>query len=58
MTLDRIAKVRLYPSEIHAIQLSDENQEYQRLANIVSEWVFNLGFPMNYLKINHALYKK
>ncbi|WP_143462773.1 RNA-guided endonuclease TnpB family protein [Levilactobacillus enshiensis] len=57
-TLGRTAKVRLYPSEIQAIQLADESQEYQRLATIVSEWVFNHDFPMNYLKINHALYKK
>ncbi|AYM03619.1 RNA-guided endonuclease TnpB family protein [Levilactobacillus yiduensis] len=57
-TLGRTLKVRLYTNTIQATQLLDMSREYQRLANLVSQWVFDHDFPLNSLKINHALYKK
>ncbi len=33
------------------------SREYQRLANIVSQWIFDHEFPLSWLKINHQLYQ-
>ncbi|WP_395322369.1 RNA-guided endonuclease TnpB family protein [Levilactobacillus parabrevis] len=55
--LGRTIKLRLYPDTNQAEQLLAMSQEYQRLANIVSQWIFDHGFQLSWLKINHHLYK-
>ncbi|WP_125763710.1 RNA-guided endonuclease InsQ/TnpB family protein [Levilactobacillus mulengensis] len=55
--LGRTIKLRLYPDTNQAEQFLAMSQEYQRLANIVSQWIFDHGFPLSWLKINHHLYK-
>ncbi|WP_395321814.1 RNA-guided endonuclease InsQ/TnpB family protein [Levilactobacillus parabrevis] len=53
----RTIKLRLYPNTDQADQFLAMSQEYQRLANIVSQWIFDHGFQLSWLKINHRLYK-
>lgn len=55
--LGRTLKLRLYPNTIQAQQLLAMSREYQRLANLTSQWVFDHDFPLSPLKINHALYQ-
>jgi len=55
--LGRTIKLRLYPNTSQADGFLDMTQEYQRLANIVSQWVFDHDFPLSWLKINNHLYK-
>ncbi len=55
--LGRTIKLRLYPDMNQAEQFLAMSQEYQRLANIVSQWIFDHGFQLSWLKINHHLYK-
>jgi len=55
--LGRTIKLRLYPDTNQAEQFVAMSQEYQRLANIVSQWIFDHGFQLSWLKINHQLYK-
>ena len=56
-TLGKTLKLRLYPNASQATQLLEMSREYQHLANLVSQWVFDHDFPLNSLRINHALYK-
>ena len=56
--LGRTIKLRLYLDTIQAGEFLAMTQEYQRLANIVSQWVFDHDFPLSWLKINNHLYKK
>ncbi|MFC6261836.1 RNA-guided endonuclease TnpB family protein [Levilactobacillus fujinensis] len=56
--LGRTLKLRLYPDTFQADEFLAMAQEYQRLANIVSQWVFDHDFPLSWLKINNHLYKK
>jgi len=55
--LGRTIKLRLYPGTNQAEQILAMSKEYQRLANIVSQWIFDHGFQLSWLKINHHLYK-
>ncbi|WP_203639058.1 RNA-guided endonuclease TnpB family protein [Levilactobacillus wangkuiensis] len=55
--LGRTIKLRLYPDTNQAEQFLAMSQEYQRLANIVSQWIFDHEFQLSWLKINHQLYK-
>jgi len=55
--LGRTIKLRLYPDTNQAEQFLAMSQEYQRLANIVSQWIFYQEFQLSWLKINHQLYK-
>ncbi|MCT4488738.1 transposase [Levilactobacillus parabrevis] len=55
--LGRTIKLRLYPDVNQAEQFLAMSKEYQRLANIVSQWIFDHGFQLSWLKINHHLYK-
>ena len=55
--LGRTIKLRLYPNTDQAEQFLAMSQEYQRLANIVSQWIFENEFQLSWLKINHHLYK-
>ncbi|MCT4488575.1 transposase, partial [Levilactobacillus parabrevis] len=55
--LGRTIKLRLYPDTNQADQFLAMSQEYQRLANIVSQWIFDNGFQLSWLKINQQLYK-
>jgi len=55
--LGRTIKLRLYPDVNQAEQFLAMSKEYQRLANIVSQWIFDHGFQLSWLKINHYLYK-
>jgi len=55
--LGRTIKLRLYPDTDQAADFSAMSQEYQRLANIVSQWIFDNEFQLSWLKINHHLYK-
>ncbi|MCH5464628.1 RNA-guided endonuclease TnpB family protein [Levilactobacillus tujiorum] len=55
--LGRTLKLRLYPNTIQAQQLLAMSHEYQRLANLTSQWVFDHDFPLSPLKINHGLYQ-
>ncbi|MFD1549318.1 RNA-guided endonuclease TnpB family protein [Levilactobacillus fuyuanensis] len=55
--LGRTIKLRLYPDTNQAEQFLAMSQEYQRLANIISQWIFDNGFQLSWLKINHQLYK-
>ncbi len=56
--LGRTIKLRLYPDTNQADQFLAMSQEYQRLANIVSQWIFDHEFQLSWLKINHQLYKQ
>jgi len=56
--LGRTIKLRLYPDTNQAEQFLAMSQEYQRLANIVSQWIFDHEFQLSWLKINHQLYKQ
>ncbi|MFD1455503.1 RNA-guided endonuclease InsQ/TnpB family protein [Levilactobacillus lanxiensis] len=56
--LGRTIKLRLYPDTNQAEQFLAMRQEYQRVANIVSQWIFDHEFQLSWLKINHQLYKK
>ncbi|MCT4487282.1 transposase, partial [Levilactobacillus parabrevis] len=56
--LGRTIKLRLCPDTDQADQFLAMSQEYQRLANIVSQWIFDHGFQLSWLKINHHLYKE
>ncbi|WP_235805930.1 RNA-guided endonuclease TnpB family protein, partial [Levilactobacillus koreensis] len=56
--LGRTIKLRLYPDADQAEQFLAMSQEYQRLANIVSQWIFDHAFQLSWLKINHQLYKQ
>ncbi len=56
--LGRTIKLRLYPDTEQADQFLAMSQEYQRLANIVSRWIFDHEFQLSWLKINHQLYKR
>ena len=56
--LGRTIKLRLYLDTIQAGEFLAMPIEYQRLANIVSQWVFDHDFPLSWLKINNHLYKK
>jgi len=56
--LGRTLKLRLYPDTIQVGEFLAMTQQYQRLANIDSQWVFDHDFPLNWLKINNHLYKK
>ena len=55
--LGRTIKLRLYPDTNQAEQFLAMSKEYQRLANIVSQWIFDHEFRLSWLKINHHLYK-
>ncbi|AKP64290.1 transposase [Levilactobacillus koreensis JCM 16448] len=55
--LGRTIKLRLYPDTEQAAEFLAMSREYQRLANIVSQWIFDHDFPLSWLKINHRLYK-
>jgi len=55
--LGRTIKLRLYPDTNQAEQFLAMSKEYQRLANIVSQWIFDHDFQLSWLKINHHLYK-
>ncbi|WP_125764015.1 RNA-guided endonuclease InsQ/TnpB family protein [Levilactobacillus mulengensis] len=55
--LGRTIKLRLYPDTNQAEQFLAMSQEYQQLANIVSQWIFDHEFQLSWLKINHHLYK-
>jgi len=55
--LGRTIKLRLYSDTNQAAQFLAMSQEYQQLANIVSQWIFDHGFLLSWLKINHQLYK-
>ncbi|MFD1549564.1 RNA-guided endonuclease InsQ/TnpB family protein [Levilactobacillus fuyuanensis] len=55
--LGRTIKMRLYPDTDQAEQFLAMSKEYQRLANIVSQWIFDHEFQLSWLKINHHLYK-
>ncbi|WP_261810785.1 RNA-guided endonuclease InsQ/TnpB family protein [Levilactobacillus humaensis] len=55
--LGRTIKLRLYPDTRQSEQFLAMSQEYQRLANIVSQWIFDHEFQLSWLKINHHLYK-
>ncbi|MFD1549271.1 RNA-guided endonuclease InsQ/TnpB family protein [Levilactobacillus fuyuanensis] len=55
--LGRTIKLRLYPDTDQAEQFLAMSKEYQRLANIVSQWIFDHEFQLSWLKINHHLYK-
>ncbi|AKP65763.1 RNA-guided endonuclease TnpB family protein [Levilactobacillus koreensis] len=56
--LGRTIKMRLYPDTDQSEQFLAMSQEYQRLANIVSQWIFDNAFQLSCLKINHHLYKQ
>ncbi|MFC6206581.1 RNA-guided endonuclease TnpB family protein [Levilactobacillus tongjiangensis] len=56
--LGRTIKLRLYPDTDQAAAFLAMSQEYQRLANIVSQWIFDHEFQLSWLKINHQLYKR
>ncbi|WP_235805911.1 RNA-guided endonuclease TnpB family protein, partial [Levilactobacillus koreensis] len=56
--LGRTIKMRLYPDTDQAEQFLAMSQEYQRLANVVSQWIFDHAFQLSWLKINHQLYKR
>ncbi|WP_125682603.1 RNA-guided endonuclease InsQ/TnpB family protein [Levilactobacillus yonginensis] len=56
--LGRTIKLRLYPDTEQADEFLVMSQEYQRLANIVSQWIFDHEFQLSWLKINHQLYKR
>jgi len=56
--LARTIKLRLYPDTNQAEQFLAMSQEYQRAANIVSQWIFDHEFQLSWLKINHQLYKR
>ena len=55
--LGRTIKLRLYPDTDQADHFLMMIQEYQRLANAVSQWIFDNGFQLSWLKINCHLYK-
>ncbi|MFD1550320.1 RNA-guided endonuclease TnpB family protein [Levilactobacillus fuyuanensis] len=55
--LGRTIKLRLYPDTNQAEQFLAMSKEYQRLTNIVSQWIFENEFQLSWLKINHHLYK-
>ena len=55
--LGRTIKLRLYPDTNQANQFLAMSHEYQRLANLVSQWIFDHEFQLSWLKINHQLYK-
>ncbi|WP_203641883.1 RNA-guided endonuclease TnpB family protein [Levilactobacillus andaensis] len=55
--LGRTIKLRLYPDTEQSAEFLAMSREYQRLANIVSQWIFDHEFPLSWLKINHRLYK-
>jgi len=55
--LGRTIKLRLYPDNNQSADLLAMSREYQRLANIVSQWIFDHEFPLSWLKINHQLYQ-
>jgi len=55
--LGRTIKLRLYPDTNQADQFLAMSHEYQRLANRVSQWIFDHEFQLSWLKINHHLYK-
>ncbi|AKP65783.1 RNA-guided endonuclease TnpB family protein [Levilactobacillus koreensis] len=55
--LGRTIKLRLYPDTNQANQFLAMSHEYQRLANLVSQWIFDHEFQLSWLKINHHLYK-
>jgi len=56
--LGRTIQLSLYPDTNQAEQFLAMSQEYQRLANIVSQWIFDHEFQLSWLKINHQLYKQ
>ncbi|AKP64814.1 is607 family transposase [Levilactobacillus koreensis JCM 16448] len=56
--LGRTIKMRLYPDANQAEQFLAMSQEYQRLANVVSQWIFDHSFQLSWLKINHQMYKQ
>ncbi|WP_261809652.1 transposase [Levilactobacillus humaensis] len=58
LKLGRTIKLRLYPDTDQAEQFLAMTQEYQRLANIVSQWIFDHEFQLSWLKIDHQLYKR
>ncbi|WP_203638558.1 RNA-guided endonuclease InsQ/TnpB family protein [Levilactobacillus wangkuiensis] len=55
--LGRTVKLRLYPDAEQSADFLAMSREYQRLANIVSQWIFDHEFPLSWLKINHQLYQ-
>jgi len=55
--LGRTIKLRLYPDIKQSADFLAMSKEYQRLANIVSQWIFDHEFPLSWLKINHQLYQ-
>jgi putative transposase len=55
--LGRTIKLRLYPDTKQSADFLAMSREYQRLANIVSQWIFDHEFPLSWLKINHQLYQ-
>ncbi|AKP65835.1 RNA-guided endonuclease TnpB family protein [Levilactobacillus koreensis] len=55
--LGRTIKLRLYPDTEQSAEFLAMSREYQRLANIVSQWIFDHEFPLSWLQINYRLYK-
>ncbi|WP_367295021.1 hypothetical protein [Levilactobacillus yonginensis] len=45
--LGQAIKLRLYPDTEQADEFLVMSQEYQRLANIVSQWIFDHGFQLS-----------
>ena len=50
------AKVRLYPTAEQAEMFKVVTKEYQRLCNIVSQWVFDQHFKVNQKKFQKEMY--
>ena len=50
------AKVRLYPTAEQAKMFKAVTKEYQRLCNIVSQWVFDQHFKVNQKKFQKEMY--
>jgi len=55
--LRRTIKLRLYPDTDQAERFLAMSKEYQRLANVVSQWIFDHDFQLSWLKVNYHLYK-
>lgn len=50
------AKVRLYPTAEQAEMFKSVTKEYQRICNIVSQWVFDQRFKVNQKKFQKEMY--
>ncbi|KRK87955.1 is607 family transposase [Levilactobacillus koreensis JCM 16448] len=55
--LGRTIKLRLYPDTEQSAEFLEMSREYRRLANIVSQWIFDHAFQLSWLKINYQLYQ-